>query len=118
MSTARMMFDEDALAGLIEVFVNNLETDVLRYGFDEPTSGDIKSEVRTRVSSAVIHALQVEFSNLGFIGIGNPKLLTCDMPNNGHQFKPSSKSKHCASCGADYCPSHPLANCVKCGRIL
>ncbi len=111
-------FDEEVLAEAVAVLINALKTRALAVDFDSLEQGETPAQLEERLTASVTHALQVEFANLGFIGIGNPILLTCDMPNNTHQFKPNSKSRHCAGCGADYCQSHPLNRCVKCNHVL
>jgi hypothetical protein len=118
MSTPRFMFNEASLSDLVRAFVSEVKRSALQDRYGETLDAETDSEITRRVSSAVIHALQVEFTNLGFISVGNPQLLMCDMPHNRHQFKPNSRSKHCASCGADYCDDHPLGNCLKCGHTL
>jgi hypothetical protein len=116
--TRHYEYDEQALAEIIRNFVGGVLHDVLRPTAQSAASSEVDEDLGVRLDDAVTRALKTEFESLNFIGMGNPQMLTCDMPNNSHQFRPNSRSRHCSFCNADYCASHPLTYCVRCGNKL
>ncbi|HXZ01933.1 MAG TPA: hypothetical protein VEI03_18205 [Stellaceae bacterium] len=106
------MISEDQLDRVMKEFIARIANHAAEG--DESLATVIASHLEQPVSDVV----RQTFYSMGFIGISNPKLLSCDMPHNPHSYRQSRASKHCAQCGADYCDRHPLTNCVKCGNQL
>lgn len=118
MTRPKGIIDEIKVQALVDDFVEKLKELVIRMDGEHVPRPDTEDIVDQRLRRAISHALQTEFAGLHFIGIGNPLLSVCDMPNNSHPFKPNAYSKHCSQCGADYCGAHSLSNCVKCNNGL
>lgn len=79
-----------------------------------PFSDEDARRLQQDIAAALREALHAQ---LPYILTGGSSRLICDMPNNRHSFS-SANPKHCAHCGADFCTSHSLSHCVKCGHTV